>query len=199
MPNKSIFLTIAGLIVAMSSAAQVNGTFTDSRDGKVNKTVTIGTQTWMVKNLACKTSSGCWAYRDSIGYVAKYGYLYNWETAITACPKGWHLPTDAEWATLTTYLGGEMVAGGKIKEIDTTHWISPNNFATNSSGFTALPGGSRGSNEEFSAIGVYGYWWSSSIGDANDASYRYALNYLNGVYKGNGVKEFGFSVRCVKD
>ncbi len=101
-----------------------------------------------------------------------YGVLYNWPAAATACPSGWHLPTDNEWAVLTNYLGDESVAGGKMKETGTSHWNSPNEGATNSSGFTALPGGVRGTSGLFDWQGSFGYWWSSSDYDAYYAWYR---------------------------
>jgi len=115
-----------------------------------------------------------------------YGVLYNWTAAMDGeassttnpsgiqgvCPAGWHLPSDAEWTELTDYLGGESVAGGKLKETGTTHWASPNTDATNETGFTALPGGYRGSNGTFNYIGYFGYWWSASESNTNYAWYR---------------------------
>jgi uncharacterized protein (TIGR02145 family) len=83
------------------------GQLTDKRDGKTYKTVKIGNQVWMAENLAFKPSSGnYWAYDDDNSNVAKYGYLYDWETALDVCPAGWHLPSDKEWPVLTDYLGG---------------------------------------------------------------------------------------------
>ena len=93
MTIKSILTAIAILNIAISSTGQVNGTFKDPRDGKIYKTVLIGTQTWMAKNLAWKTESGCFAYDNNESNVKTYGYLYNWETATKACPSGWHLPS----------------------------------------------------------------------------------------------------------
>ena len=174
------------------------GNFTDNRDSKTYKTVKISTQTWMSENLAYKASSGCWAYDNDVKNVAKYGYLYDWETAKTVCPTGWHLPTDAEWTTLTTNLGGDDVAGGKLKS--TTNWTSPNTGATNESGFTALPGGycSRGGGS-FSGVSNYGSWWTATEYDApyvwgRDLDYSLAT-----VSRGGNHKAFGFSVRCLKD
>jgi uncharacterized protein (TIGR02145 family) len=199
MKNKSLIMTIAVLVIVLKSAAQITGTFSDPRDGKAYRTVTIGTQTWMAENLSHKTSSGCWAYNDSISYVAKYGYLYNWETAKTACPKGWHLPTDAEWTTLTTYLGGETEAGGKLKESGTTHWTSPNAnlYATNETNFTALPGGVRSGSGTFHFIEDFGYWWSSTEDTATNAWNRSMVVSL--VIKNYAGKSMGLSVRCVRD
>jgi len=142
-----------------------------------------------------------------------YGVLYNWPAAMNGasssnsnpsgvqgiCPDGWHLPSDAEWTTLTTYLGGEEVAGGKMKEAGTDHWNSPNIEATNSSGFTALPGGWRSSGGYFYSIGYNGLWWSSTQTSDTNAWER-GLNYFdNSLRRNSGGKYFGFSVRCVRD
>ena len=175
------------------------GTFTDSRDGKTYKTVKIHTQVWMAENLAFKTDKGCWAYDDNQNNVAIYGYLYDWETAKQVCPTGWHLPSDAEWTQLTTYLGGEGVAGGKLKETGTAHWKSPNTGATNASGFTAVPAGYRSGSGAFYGIGYDGDWWSSSEDDTDGAWCR-SLSYdSGGVGRSDGHESNGFSVRCVRD
>jgi uncharacterized protein (TIGR02145 family) len=144
---------------------------------------------------------------------ATYGVLYNWTAAMDGeassttnpsgiqgvCPAGWHLPSDAEWTELIDYLGGEMVAGGKLKETGTTHWNSPNTGATNETGFTALPGGSRGSNGTFDVIGGDGYWWSATEFDATNAWVR-GMSYDYGdVSRYGGNKEVGYSVRCLRD
>ena len=142
-----------------------------------------------------------------------YGVLYNWSAAMNGaassttnpsgiqgvCPTGWHLPSDAEWTELTDYLGGESVAGGKLKETGTTHWASPNFGATNETGFTALPGGFRDYNGTFYNIGFSGLWWSATEYNATLAWY------LNMYYNNSDVnsylynKEVGFSVRCLRD
>jgi uncharacterized protein (TIGR02145 family) len=174
--------------------------FTDSRDGKVYKVVKIGTQIWMAENLAYKPNIGnCWAYDNKESNVATYGYLYDWETANKACPKGWHLPSDAEWTQLIDYLGGKGVADGKMKEAGTVHWKIHNKGDDNSSGFTGLPGGYRVNNGTFCAIGNDGVFWSATENSASGAWQRYLKygsmnprrNYFN--------KAFGISVRCIKD
>jgi uncharacterized protein (TIGR02145 family) len=199
-----------------------SGSITD-KDGNVYTSVTIGTQVWMVENLkttkytdniniplvtdntawANLTSSGyCWYNNDASTYKASYGAIYNWYALSTGklCPTGWHVPSDAEWTTLTTFLGGENVAGGKLKEAGTTHWLSPNTNATNETGFTALPGGLRGySNGIFSSIGQYGYWWSSSLDFGNQFFVRNLFNNTVLVWKGASDKQAGLSVRCLKD
>jgi uncharacterized protein (TIGR02145 family) len=159
-------------------------------DGNDYKTIQIGIQEWMAENLkTTKYNDGnsipnvtdfiewsdlitgvyCWYKNDASAYKATYGALYNWFTVSTGklCPAGWHVPSDAEWTTLYGYLGGAGVAGGKLKETGTTHWISPNTGATNSSGFTALPGGTLSlfNDPDFSGWGdpgSSGIWWSAS-------------------------------------
>ncbi len=128
------------------------GTFTDSRDNKAYKWVKIGSQIWMAQNLNYNIAgSGC-------NQCETYGRLYTWDAANRACPSSWHLPSDSEWQTLIDYLGGSGVAGGKMKSTGT--WQSPNTDATNSSGFSALPGGFRLANGSFYNAGNGG-WWSS--------------------------------------
>jgi uncharacterized protein (TIGR02145 family) len=178
--------------------AKVTGgaSFTDLRDGQSYKTVKIGTQIWFAENLNYATSSGSWCYDDNSSNCSKYGRLYDWKTAKKSCPGGWHLPTDAEWTTLTDYLGGEKIAGGKMKS--KSYWDSPNTGATNSSGFTALPGGGSWSGS-FYNVGDYGGWWSASEYDASDAWHRHLSFSYATVFRYNTHKLYGFSVRCVKD
>jgi uncharacterized protein (TIGR02145 family) len=110
-------------------------------------------------------------------------------------PTGWHVPTDAEWTTLIDYLGGDKVAGGKLKEIGTTHWITPNTGATNETGFTALPGSYRSNDGRFDVddIGSYGMWWSTDY-----ASFR-SMDYDSNGVDSDKELMLGLSVRCVKN
>ncbi|MCX6239239.1 MAG: hypothetical protein NTY07_17050 [Bacteroidia bacterium] len=134
----------------------------------------------------------------STNNVKIYGYLYVWKTAKTACPSGWHLPSDKEWTTLTDPLGGKAVAGGKLKSIK--GWKSPNNGAINSSGFTALPGGYRCFiYSSFKSIGNEGYWWSSTKYATFSAFYRKASYYYNDLGSYHENEADGFSVRCIMD
>ena len=169
-------------------------TFTDTRDGHTYKYIKIGNQYWMAENLAYKPSSGnYWAYDNDENNVATYGYLYDWETAYNVCPAGWHLPTDAEWQELIDYLGGDNIAGGKMKEIGTKHWRSPNTGANNRSGFSARPGGFRDNDDgTFYELGTNGNWWS-------DTNHYHTLDYGRVAVYDNYDESFGFSVRCVRD
>jgi uncharacterized protein (TIGR02145 family) len=197
-------------------------------EGNIYKTVKIGSQWWMAENLrttkyrngdpipnvsdnaawaALSTPAYCWYQNNKAGYGAVYGALYNWY-AVDAesngnrniCPTGWHVPSEAEWTTLTTYLGGLSVAGGKMKETGTSHWSAPNTGATNASGFTALPGGYRGyTSGDFGNIGSFGHWWSSTQADAALAWGEGLFTLDNPADHSTSVKKNGFSIRCVKD
>ncbi len=213
--------------------AQTDNTFTDSRDGRVYQTVTIGKQVWMAENLKylpgvaeSATGSGTTPYYYVYGYegtnvedakstanYATYGVLYNWPAAMAGsagsatnpsgvqgvCPTGWHLPSDAEWTELFDYLGGIAFAGGKLKEIGTTYWVSPNAAATNETGFTALPGGRRVSSGAFESIGENGYWWGASDVSTIFAMYWIMYYSNSNVFRMRSNKELGFSARCVRD
>lgn len=203
---KNTFILIGLTIFCIYGFSQETGSFTDIRDGKVYKTVKIGTQWIMAENFAYKTNSGnYWAYDNDSRNVEKYGYLYDWKTAKKVCPTGWHLPTDAEWTTLTDVLGGESIAGGKLKETGTTHWGSPNAGATNETGFTALPGGNRNLFGQFQYIGDVGRYWSStdstkSINDrVGDAWFRDIYARDGKIGRNISTEVAGFSVRCIRD
>jgi uncharacterized protein (TIGR02145 family) len=198
-----------------------SGTFTDERDGVVYKWVKIGTHIWMAENLkATKYNDGstipnvteksgwkelktgaCSWYKNDIVNKTIYGTLYNWYAVNTGklCPEGWRLPTDDQWTALTTYLGGEGVAGGKLKETGTIHWFSPNTGATNTSGFLGLPGGARNETGEFNFIGGFGFWWSSTE-DKDFGAWYYNIVCNNGsVNRSINFKEYGYSVRCMRN
>jgi uncharacterized protein (TIGR02145 family) len=196
-------------------------------DGNTYKTVKIGTQIWMAENLKTskyndgttipnitddtqwlKSTAGAWAYyNNDAANNAKYGKLYNWYAVSkttngnkNVCPTGWHVPTDAEWTVLMDYLGGENVAGGKLKEVGTTNWKSPNKGATNVSLFTGLPGGSRSSaSGYYDFIGYYGNWWSSTEYNTGLAWYRLLHYGIGDADRNYFFKEDGFSVRCLRD
>jgi uncharacterized protein (TIGR02145 family) len=195
-------------------------------DNNTYKTVPIGTQQWMAENLKVtkyndgteipnitddtqwsNLRSGAWAYYNNAeANNAKYGKLYNWYAVSktsngnkNVCPTGWHVPTDAEWAVLTDYLGGGSVAGGKMKEVGTTSWHRPNTHATNISLFTSLPGGYRFNDGNYYGIGYYGYWWSSTEDLTNAAWYRSMTTNDGDAGRNGSNKAEGFSVRCLRD
>ena len=195
-------------------------------DGNTYQVIRIGSQVWMAENLRTSkyndgadiplvqdlsswtnlNSAGyCW-YENDPGYKNPYGALYNWYAVISnkLCPENWHVPTDYEWTVLIDYLGGVDVAGGKMKEIGTTHWNSPNSEATNQSEFTGLPGGQRShlelGNNGFDLINTYGIYWTSTVSTNIDESYCWHMYYNDGkVHRMQFRKRTGNSVRCIKD
>jgi uncharacterized protein (TIGR02145 family) len=190
-------MAIAVLFTALSSASQQTGTFTDPRDGKTYKTVQIGTQTWMAENLAYKAIGGCWAFFDDQSNVAKYGYLYNWNTTDDACPPNWHLPSDAEWTMLIDSLGGELVAGRSMKS--NSGWVLDNN-GTNTSGFNGLPAGIRNVNGMYGNLGNATIWWSSTQDKPYSVWVRTLYHYSGfAIVRHSQDRGNGFSVRCVRD
>jgi uncharacterized protein (TIGR02145 family) len=201
--------------------AKTYGTMTDQQ-GNVYKTIVIGAQEWMAENLKTTIyrngnaianitdnaqweglTTGAWAsYNNDSQNDCPYGKLYNWYAVADpghVCPTGWHVPTDDEWTTLTDYLGGAAVAGGKMKTTGLQYWISPNTGATNESGFSGLPGGGHYSNGSFDGVGSFGNWWSSSEYDTNSVWYRYLTYYNGSAYQYSSNKQSGFSVRCLRD
>ncbi len=183
--------------------------FTDPRDGQTYKTVVIGSQTWFAENLNYEAADSWW-YDSSSANGEVYGRLYTWDAALAACPGGWKLPTDNEWKMLEIYLGMSQSEadqtgwrgtdeGGKLKEAGTAHWNAPNTGATNSSGFTALPGGIRSSNGSFYSLGLDGRWWSSTESSGTNAWNRHLTYGYQQVRRTNSLKSSGFSVRCLKN
>jgi uncharacterized protein (TIGR02145 family) len=189
-------------------------------EGNVYNTIPIGYQTWMVSNLKSTkfidgtlipvvsdatswsnmlTPACCWQNNDPARRVT-YGILYNWYAISTGklCPAGWHIPTDSEWTVLTDYLGGEGVAGGKLKESGFRHWLSPNTEATNETHFWAYPGGSRKGNTDalFENLLESGCWWTTEFNEDNASSRNMYYN-SSRIQKLFYSKNCGLSVRCV--
>jgi len=200
------FIVLFLIIILVSSGTGYSQTVKDI-DGNVYKTVRIGTQVWMAENLrVTKTPKGepvnAWAPRDSISLVPVYGRMYDWETANKVCPDGWHLPSETEWQTLIDYLGGYMVAGGKIKEAGTAHWRSPNKGATNETGFTALPMGYRTKKGKYINFNRnFAYWWTSTPYETDVAMGIYITYGEPIIYKYyySFTRDMGFAVRCIKN
>ena len=194
--------------------------------GQTYNTVYIGSQCWLKENLNVgtmisgtqnQTNNGIiekYCYNNDPANCATYGGLYQWNEAMQyvttegtqgICPDGWHIPTDGEYTVLTNFLGGESVAGGKMKSTGTIEegtglWYQPNTGATDESGFSGFPGGYRyGLNGYFYILGYHGLFWSSSQYNTNYAWRRYLNYYYANVYRYNYYKEDGFSVRCLRD
>jgi uncharacterized protein (TIGR02145 family) len=218
-------------IVATNTYGQTNGnglTFkTTVKDGDGNdyNTVTIGTQTWISENLKTTkyndgnsipsvTDNTAWVNLTTPGYCwynnmpdyknTTYGALYNWYTVNTGklCPTGWHVSSYPEWTTLSTYLGGTSIAGGKLKETGTTHWKSPNTGATNESGFNAVGGGCRlPSDGTFLVVTEWTYWWTTTETGAPSTGVQTPIVSYNSsnLNSGDAGKPRGQSVRCIRN
>lgn len=199
MKLTSLYIIAFVIIAHQQLSAQQTGTFTDSRDGKIYKTIVIGNQTWMAENLAYKANEGCWAYNRDSGNVATYGYLYTWESAKVSCPNGWRLASDAEWTTLSEYLGGVNVAGRKLKS--TQMWpIEASENATNESGFNALPSSALGYNDgtsNFGELGVDAFFWTATP-EKNYVWIRH-LNESSILFRDFDFAAAAYSVRCIKN
>jgi len=191
-------------------------------DGNTYYTVKIGEQWWMAENLKVThyrdgsviphVNDASWSsadygayceYMTDENYVAGFGRLYNWfavDDSRNIAPEGWHVPSNAEWQTLVDYLGGDAVAGGKMKETGTASWISPNTGATDESGFHALPGGLRYDFGAFAGMGSVAWFWSSTESYSDYAWIReMTYNYAGVNSYDMGDKNNGMAIRCVKD
>jgi uncharacterized protein (TIGR02145 family) len=219
-PNKKWLcpLMVVGLVLILTNSCKkkedTSAKITD-KDGNDYTSVTIGAQVWMVENLKTtkysngdqipNLSSDQWYSTTSGTYKTNsttYGNLYNGyavDDSRKLCPTGWHVPSKADWDALIAYLGGENIAGGKMKESGTTHWLSPNNGATNESGFTGLPAGST-AGADIDGMGLGTFLWSSTETDDYTSNYAFELSYV-AEYCINmaHLKFVGYSVRCIKD
>ncbi|MEI7498899.1 MAG: FISUMP domain-containing protein [Bacteroidota bacterium] len=226
-----IYSTLVPDVPVTSKTITFNFAACTDADGNNYATVQIGTlksgkQTWMAENLnvGVRIDAGTldqtnnniiekYCYNNDEANCAIYGGLYQWNEMMQyvttpevkgICPTGWHIPTDGEWTTLTTFLEGESVVGGKMKSIGTIQtgtglWNTPNTGATNESGFTAVPAGCRCYYGPFNTIGYSGTWWSSSEGSTSDAWLRHLSYNSSGVGRNYDTKTLGFSVRCLRD
>ncbi len=209
-------------IIFTTQPASAN-TVTDI-DGNVYNTITIGTQVWMKENLKTThyrngdaiptglndaswftTGSGAYAiYGNNTSNIAVYGKLYNWFAVVDTrnlAPAGWHVPTFTETVTLTSFLGGLSNSGGTLKEAGLTHWNSPNTGATNSSGFSGLPGGNRSNIGLYDFIGFGGYWWTTAEDFPGSVTAEARGLFANSIETAqiSGSKNYGLSIRCIKD
>ena len=175
-------------------------------------TVLIGSQCWMKENLNYAAGNS-WCYDNDPSNCDTYGRLYDWATIMNGeftsnqipsgvqgiCPPGWHIPSDGEWDILMNYLGGSTVAGGKMKEEGFAHWNTPNTDATNESGFTALPGGTRSSSSGFTYLGEISWFWSCTNYNFYYGWSRAMDNNSGEVIRYGSGKDYGYALRCIKD
>ena len=221
----SMVLFTIGFLLSFSckkSAEENNPTTVLDVDGNLYHTVTIGSQIWLKENLQvmkytnldaitnitgindwANLSSGAYCnYDNNTSNVSIYGRLYNWyavHDSRKVCPTGWHVPSNDEWNTLITNLGGYAAAGGKLKETGTVHWNTPNTGASNSSDYTALPGGYRYATGSFFDLKDGGYFWTST-GAGNNAYSWELFHDDEAIYNSsNNDAKNGYTVRCIKD
>jgi uncharacterized protein (TIGR02145 family) len=221
-------LIFSALLLSGLYFAGVQAQIVKDIDGNVYKTVTIGTQIWMAENLkttrfnngseiklanieandwanhtvaGATTPAYCWLYDSASVYKNRYGAFYNGFTVKNGklCPAGWHVPSDQDWTILAAYLGGEGIAGGKLKESGTTNWNAPNNGATNESGFTARGGGSISDNGSNWYRLSYSFWWSSTVNNEKTLWTRDVNFNMPILTRSYADMQVGNSVRCVKD
>jgi len=164
----------------------------NQKDGKNYRTVTINGKTWMAENLNNKVGDS-WCYADKDSNCVKYGRLYDWRTASSACPYGWRLPTRAEWAALAESAGGGERAAKGLKA-GGAGWNGEDDY-----GWSAMPGGFRYPDGTYSSVGDMGAWWSSGESDDANAYGRYINASRGGIYEGSVKKRTGYSVRCVSE
>ena len=218
--KKNILLLVGFFFLIIETNAQ---TVTDI-DGNIYTTMMLGTQIWIKENLKTthfnngdliettsmeiyndSTSVYQWPYNEDSLNIPIYGRLYTWYVVHNnrnVCPVGWHVPSDTEWTDLANFLGGDSVAGNQMKETGTTHWSSTDSTVTNSSGFTALPGGFRGNPNGFNGINSIGDFWTSTLWGSNTFPRAYTFNLQSGSSKLNksvALANCGLSLRCIKD
>jgi len=204
----------------LQACIDIYGTVVDI-EGNVYSTALIGQQWWMSENLRTaiyangdpipnpidnsawsQSGVGGWSIYNHLEVNNEnYGKLYNWYTTVDPaglCPAGWHVPLDTDWTVLTDYLGGESVAGGKMSSV--SGWNPTNNVATNQSGFSGLPGGSRSYSGDFFDIGITATWWSSSSSNFVLSAWKRVINFFStNVDRQTSSKNDGFSIRCIRD
>jgi len=232
MKKKILYLFTFFILVSFScTPKKTQTTFSNNTvkdiDGNVYKTVKIGKQWWMAENLKvthyrngdkipCLNEDDEWDrptgaycyYNNDTANIRKYGILYNWfavDEHRNIAPAGWHVPSDDEWQVLVDYLGGDTVAGGKMKSTGTIEgsdglWRGSNEGTINKSGFSALPGGYRYNHGVYDGLGTNSYFWSSTESNGGNAWHRYLYFGNSNVYcDDSGWKQAGYSIRCVKD
>jgi uncharacterized protein (TIGR02145 family) len=216
---KLTYKVLFAVVIILAFAINISISQVTDKDGNTYKTVTINKQIWMAENLNVEhyrngdpipqvqdkeewdnLTTGAWCYYDNnSGNGTTYGKLYNWYAVSDSrgfAPDGWHVPTNDEWTKLTDFLGGVEVAGEKMKT--TSGWDEGGN-GTNKSGFTAIPGGYRNHEGYFINIGRNALFWTSTEFNSTNIWFRNVIGSIPDVYTPNYAKDFGLSVRCIKD
>jgi len=221
--HKTVKIYLITLYFLLVNLISVIGQTVSDIDGNVYNTVSIGNQVWLGENLkvtkynnqdpislvlddtqwSTETQAAYCYYQGDISNTNNYGNLYNWyvvNNSKNVCPTGYHVPSITEWEELITFLGGNAVAGGKLKEIGFAHWLDPNTGADNSSGFTLLPSGWRAHNNGFyESLSYMAYVWSSTSVDASSSSIILAGYDSPACYTSDSHIRTGLPIRCLKD
>ncbi len=180
-------------------SAQEKGTFKDLRDGRDYNWIKFGNQTWMSENLRYNVPAASWSYNNDSVNEAKFGILYTWKAAQTACPKGWHLPTDKDWGVLIQFLGGNGEAGQKLQALEMESVNNDGEQIPSAGKGSSLLGGVRHPDGSCIGLNFWGGCWSA--GKVNDTI---GINYLfarktKEMSASSNDKAAGFTVRCMKN
>lgn len=171
--------------------------FFDSRDGNVYNVVKIGEIFWFAENLKYKPKEGrYWAFNNNPNSVPVYGYLYDWETAYSVCPKGWMLPEDKDWLELQNSLNRRNEVASVLKSAN--NWKKSSFPANNNSGFSAIPAGIRTESGDFVSQNTVTFWWTSTALNENQSYYRNITSSNNVLYRNYDSNDAGYSVRCIR-
>ena len=193
-----LFVVLALFVISpVSLVAQKEGTFKDPRDNRVYQIVKVGKKAWMAENLKFQTPEGSWAYNNDTSNLKSFGLLYDWSTANTACPKGWHLPSEGEWEQLIKENGGANLAAGKLMKADSANQNIVKKLSETGKPISTLLGGVRHADGNFSGVGIWGGFWSSAVADDGAKNYLVARG-DKAIGVSSNEKGAGFSVRCVK-
>jgi uncharacterized protein (TIGR02145 family) len=190
-------ISIVMLFFCNAIIAQEKGTVKDSRDGHIYQWVKIGKKAWLAENLKYNAKPGSWFYNNDTTNALLHGRLYTWNAAMTACPKGWVVPTDADWTLLITKLGGMEVAGGKLQDMDTVYWNANRNIPETAKTLSSLLGGVRHSDSTFTGVSLWGGLWSATVAGDVATNYLFAHGDKT-IGKSSNDKGSAFGVRCVK-
>ncbi|MEI7500474.1 MAG: FISUMP domain-containing protein [Bacteroidota bacterium] len=188
---------IVMLIFCNTLSAQEKGTITDPRDGRIYQWVKVGKKAWFAENLKYNVKPGSWFYNNDTANAVVYGRLYTWNAAMTACPKGWVLPADANWALLIEKLGGLDVSGGKFQEMDSVYWKANKNIPETAKTLSSLLGGVRHSDSTYTGVALWGGLWSATVENEVATNYLFAKGDKS-IVKSSNDKNSAFGVRCVK-
>lgn len=214
--------TAYGNQISFTTPFFIVGSGVSDIDGNFYPTMILGSQEWMGANLRTtrfadgsnipnivdpiawtQNASSAWCYLNNDASLnSTYGKLYTWYATVdnrNLCPVGWHVPSVSEWVILENFLGGNSIAGGRLKEVGTVNWLSPNTGATNESNLSFVPGSSRSTTGQSFGLGYAGVYWTSTQFSAIDGYNRYVLNTSSIIYSDQNGKNGGFSVRCIKN